>query len=510
MTTPVPTPLPAETDVVVVGGGSAGCAVAARLVEGGREVLLLEAGPDPGPRGDPRWPADLLDATSMGTSCDWGFDSRDTYAGQVVGFERARILGGCSTHNSAVQTWGHAADYDAWAQVGGPDWSAAALRPLFARAAAQQQVHTYALDELTPFQEAWYAAGPAAGLPQLADLNDLDQTVGVAPESVNIVDGVRFNGAFAYLDPLREDLRLTIAGDALVDRVLLDGTQATGVVVRSRGETAEVRAALVVLCGGTYCSPAILLRSGIGPAADLRALEIPVVADRPGVGANLHDQPFVLMSWEGSAAIAHAMTAHAAGGWTPEEQVMAKVASSFDPGVFDLHFMPYSPVRPEKPFGRGWHAGVGALTPRSRGAVTLASRDPDVLPLVDHGFLADPEGHDLAVLVEGIGRLRELAAQPALRALLGAETAPGPAGITDPAALRGHLLDHIDNYWHPVGTCAMGPASEPTAVVDGAGAVHGVERVLVADCALMPAVPRATTAMPAVVVGERIAATVLA
>src|SRR3954447_22423043 len=128
MTTPVPTPLPAETDVAVVGGASAGCAVAARLVEGGREVLLLEAGPDPGPRGDPRWPADLLDATSMGTSCDWGFDSRDTYAGQVVGFERARILGGCSTHNSAVQTWGHAADYDAWAQVGGPDWSAAALR----------------------------------------------------------------------------------------------------------------------------------------------------------------------------------------------------------------------------------------------------------------------------------------------------------------------------------------------------------------------------------------------
>ncbi|HWI73496.1 MAG TPA: GMC family oxidoreductase [Baekduia sp.] len=508
MTTSVP--LPAETDVIVVGGGSAGCAVAARLAEGGRDVLLLEAGPDPGPLGDPRWPADLLDARSMGTSCDWGFDSGDTYPDQVVGFERARILGGCSTHNSAVQTWGHAADYDAWARVGGPDWSAAALRPLFERASAQQQVRTYALGELTPFQQAWHAAGPGAGLPHLDHLNNLDETVGVGPESVSIVDGVRFNGAFAYLDPLREDPRLTIAGDALVDRLLLDGTRAAGVVVLRGGETVEVRSTLVVLCGGTYCSPAVLLRSGIGPAADLRALGIPVVADRPGVGANLHDQPFVLMSWEGSAELAHAMVAHAAGGWTPEEQVMAKAASSHDPGVFDLHVMPYSPTRPEKPFGRGWHAGVGALTPRSRGAVTLASRDPEVLPRVDHAFLTDPEGHDLAVLIEGIALARELAAQPALRDLLGAETAPGPAGITDPGALRAHLLSNIDNYWHPVGTCAMGAASDPAAVVDGGGAVHGVEGVLVGDCALMPAIPRATTAMPAVVVGERIAASVLA
>lgn len=495
--------LPAEADVIVVGGGTAGAAVAARLVEGGREVLVLEAGPDPGPLGSPDWPADLVDATRLGTSLDWGLDSGSTYPDQVIKFERSRVLGGCSAHNGAVQTWGHRADYDGWAEYAGPGWATNELLPYFARATEQLKVHTYERAELTPYQEAWLGAWTEGGLPLLDDLNGLDETVGVAPESVNIVDGVRFNAAFAYLDPLRGDARLTIRGDALVDRLLLEGDRVAGVVAIRDGAPVEVRADLVILCGGTFLTPTVLLRSGIGPAADLRALGIDVAVDSPGVGANLHDQPFVLMSWEGSAEMGEAMAAHAAAGWAPDEQVMAKCASSFDPDVFDIHILPYSPTHLFD--GRSWHAGAGCLLPRSRGTVKLRGTDPEALPLIDHRFYTDPEGHDLAVLAEGVAMMRELAASPALREILGAEKAPGPVGAETAEEIATHLRSHPDSYWHPVGTAKMGPDSDPTAVADHTGAVRGVEGCMVADCALMPVIPRATTAMPAVVIGERVA-----
>jgi choline dehydrogenase len=293
----------------------------------------------------------------------------------------------------------------------------------------------------------------------------------------------------------------------LVDRLLLEGSRTVGVRAIHHGDAVEIRGSLVILCAGTFGTPAVLLRSGIGPAGELRALGIPVLDDLPGVGANLHDQPFVLMSWEGSAQIGRAMEDHAAQGWTPDEQVMAKAASSFDPACFDIHLLPYSPTHLGE--GRTWHAGAACLLPRSRGRVWLTSPDPAILPRVDRRFLSDPQGHDIAVLAEGVALLRELAGQPGLRTLLGREVPPGPAGLTSPPDIRRHLLSHPDSYWHPVGTCAMGPAADPAAVADGRGAVHGVTGCLVADCALMPVVPRATTAMPALVIGERIAAFVL-
>jgi choline dehydrogenase len=493
----------AEAEIIVVGGGTSGAVVAARLAEHGLHVMVLEAGPDPGPYGDPRWPADLLDATRLPASCDWGFNSGDTYPDRVVPFERAKVLSGCSAHNGAVQTWGHRIDYDGWAALGNPGWSTQDLLPLFERASRQLRVRTYTPAQLTPWQRAWYDAGPDLGLPWLKDLNDLDEGVGIAPESVNIVDGTRWNTAFAYLDPLRGRGNLTIVGDATVDRILIEKGRTVGVSVLYGGKLCRVASQRVVLAGGTFCSPAVLLRSGVGAAARLRALEIPRSVELPGVGANLHDQPFIMLRWTGSDRMAAAMEAALASGWAPDEQTLAKAASSFERHAFDMHLLPYSPTHIHD--GRSWHAGIGALCPRSRGKVWLKSRDPQVLPAVDHAFLSDPEGHDAKVLIEGIALLREMAAGSRLAPLLGRELRPGPE-VLGHEALLAFLKENPNSYWHPVGSCKMGPASDPDSVVDARGAVHGLDGCFIADCSIMPFVPRATTAMPAVVIGERIAA----
>jgi choline dehydrogenase len=498
-------PLPTEAEYVVVGGGTAGNVVAARLAEAGHEVLVLEAGPDFGPEGAASWPADIVDATRLGRSHDWGYDSGDTYPWRV-GFERARAIGGSSDFNGCTQTWGHRRDYDAWAESGLTGWATDDLVPLFEAGTERMRVRLYDAAELTPWQHAWYEAAPAVGMPMIADLNDLDEAAGFAPEAVNIQNGVRVNSAFAYLDPVRQLPNLTIVGEALVDRVVVEHGRAVAVVVQHRGETYTVRGGTIVLAGGAYNSPTVLLRSGIGPYAQLAPLGIPLVEHLPGVGENLHDQPFLLMSWEGSERMAREMDAARAAGWAPDEQAMGKAASSFESEAFDLHFLPYSPTH--RGDVKRWSVGTSALLPRSRGFVRLRSADPEAQPVIDHRFLTDPEGIDVSMLAEGAGILRELAASTALAGLVGAEIHPGPDTFTT-EALRAHLYANPDNYWHPVGTCKMGVADDPLAVVDERARVHGVAGLRIADASIMPRIPRATTAMPAIVMGEKVAAMLL-
>jgi choline dehydrogenase len=492
-----------EAGYIVVGGGTSGNVIAARLAEAGEDVLLLEAGPDFGPFGSGAWPPDILDATRLGHSHDWGYDSGDTLP-HKVGFERARAIGGCSDFNGTTQTWGHRRDYDDWAAAGNDGWSADELLPFFEEGTRKMRVRRYRVDELTPWQHAWYNAGATIGLPRLDTLNNLDETVGFAPEDNNIVDGIRWNTAFAYLDPVRPLPNLRIVGESHVDRILVEHGRASGVEVLSRGGRHVVRSDRIIVCGGAYNSPQVLQRSGIGPAALLSGLDIPVLVDLPGVGENLHDQPFALMSWAGSDRLAADMARSRAAGWAPDEQAMAKASSSFGAGVFDLHFLPYSPSH--RGDAKRWSCGVGALLPRSRGHVRVVSRDPEAKPVIDHRFLSDPEGHDVRVLAEGIEQLRAIAATPEMAAPAGPEIHPGP-GITGRVELIAHVRANPDNYWHPVGTCKMGRG--PDAVVDSRARVHGVEGLLVADCSIMPRIPRATTAMPAVVIGERVASFLL-
>lgn len=493
--------LPAEAEYVIVGGGTAGNVIASRLASSGADVLVLEAGPDFGAFGSAEWPADILDATRLGYSNDWGYDSGTTLP-NVVQFERARAIGGCSDFNGTTQTWGHRRDYDDWAAAGNPGWSTDELLPLFDEGTRMMRVKRYAAAELTPWQHAWYDAGTDVGLPQLETLNRFDETVGFAPEDNNIVDGIRWNTAFAYLDPVRALSNIRIVGEAHVARILFENGSAAGVEVIWHGETHVVRSAKVVVSGGAYNSPQVLQRSGVGAADVLAEFDIPVIADLSGVGENLHDQPFALMSWEGSDAMTADMDRLRSEGWAPDEQAMAKAASSFDPDVFDMHFLPYSPSHL---FNRKrWSCGVGALLPESRGFVRITGRDPETKPIIDHRFLSDPENHDAKVLAEGMQQLREIAGVSRMAAKIGNEIYPGPE-VGDFAALVAHVSANPDNYWHPVGTCKMGPASDRSAVVDNTGKVHGLDGIWVADASIMPRVPRATTAMPTVVIGERVA-----
>jgi choline dehydrogenase len=259
----------------------------------------------------------------------------------------------------------------------------------------------------------------------------------------------------------------------------------------------------VVLCGGAYGSPAILLRSGVGDPAELRRLGIPTVVDLPGVGRNLHDHPVTALVFAGTAELERRMRAFAAQRWAPEEQTIAKARSTRCGRGFDLHIFPTGGPLPD---GAGWRwlFPIACMTPRSRGALRLASADPGVAPVIDHAYLSDPQGEDLAVLLDGLDLGRRLARQAPLADLLGEERLPGPvAGGRE--ALAALCRRYCQHYAHPVGTCRMGPASDRGAVADATGRIRGLDNAWVADASLIPVIPRANTNMPVLAVAQRVA-----
>lgn len=500
----IATRFPAAVDTIVAGAGTAGAAVAGRLAAGSSgRTLLLEAGPDYGPADSGRWPRDLLDATSVAWSHDWGYTGE--FAGQVIRFGRARVIGGCSSHNAGAVVFGSRFDYDGWAAAGNAGWSARELHPLFTAAWKQLRVRPVGLGELTPFQRACRDAIVNNGIPAVEDFNDLEDSVGVAPFPVNIDGGIRVNSAFAYVDPVRD--RLLVVGDAHVERVLVRGGRAVGVAVRDgrdEGRLVEIGASRVVLSAGAYGSPAILLRSGIGPAAQLTAVGVKPMLDLPGVGRNLHDQPCVEVHYEGSSELTEMMERHqAATGWQPHEQVIAKFPSASCRQGFDLHIYPVGGYSKDASTWF-WFLGVACLNPLSRGSVRLTGPSLDDKLLIDHRYLSDPGGNDRARLAEGLERVREIAQAPELRRLLGRETRPGRE-VTGRRAIERFIDRAAVHYYHPAGSCKMGPASDPEAVVDGDGRVHGIAGLYVADASLMPAVTSGNTNMPTAVIGERIA-----
>ena len=489
--------LPDSADTIVVGGGTGGAALAGVLAgHSSQSLLLIEAGPDYGPHAGGGWPADVLNARDIPLSHDWGLDTGTSIPGRVLDLPRARILGGCSSHNGCTASLAARADYDDWATQGNPGWACADVEPLLHWAHGRFRVRRYAMPELTAPQAAFVHAGLAAGLPFADDLDDLDAGPGIGPMPVNITDGTRWNAAFAFLDPVRDASHLRIAGRTTARHLLVRRGAVTGVeVTTADGRAHTIQAGRVVLAAGAYHSPALLLRSGIGPAGELRALGIKPAADLPGVGRHLLDHPCAALHFTGRDRLAAEL---AAASWNPDEQTVGRARSSHcDSGPYDMHVFMVAGANSGHPGLPPISLYAGAMRARSEGRVTLAPAAATGLA-IDHQYLSDPGGYDRAVLAEALELLRTITADSKL-----AEILAGPAG---PAA---DPLDGPVSYCHPAGTCKLGPATDPAAVVNAAGAVHGIDNLYVADASIMPSITRGNPNLPTAMIGARIAAGLL-
>ena len=494
-------------DVLILGGGTAGCVLAARLSEDGScSVCLVEAGPDYGPHEEGGWPKEMLDARAVPKTHDWGLDDD-------VSLLRARIVGGCSAHNACFVVWGAREDYDEWSDRGA-GWTFASLEPYLRRAEAELRTRELASEELSAWHHAARAAAVRLGFPRLGSFNDLDADEGVAPIPLNAVGDVRWSTAFAYLDSARGRGNLELVADAQVDRVVLEGDRAVGAIAHTADGERELLAARVVLAAGAYGSPAILMRSGIGPADQLRQLGIELRLDRPGVGANLVDHSGVNVFFQPNERLTEKLRGQVQRGLLFQGQCAIRARTSVCPeGLWDLHLLPWASqigawpgLLPEGIIEGDFetHITVFAMKPASRGRVRLRSADPAALPLVEQHFLSDHEGRDLATILAGVERVRELAAAPELAELISQEVFPGPS-VLGRDALATWAREAVRGYFHPVGTCAMGPAGDECAVVDECGAVHGIENLHVVDASVMPTIPRANTNLATVAIAERLA-----
>jgi choline dehydrogenase len=478
-------------DFLILGGGPAGCVLAARLSEDpGCRVALVEAGPDYGPRTRGAWPAELLDATAIPESHDW----RD----RDGSLPWARVIGGCSSHNACAVTRAAPAEYDAWSAFGGDDWRWATLGPCLSRARTALGASQIGPDAVGMWDQTVLDAARESGFAAVNDLDD--QASGAAIVASNTSGVERVNAAFAYLDPARSRPNLTVLDRTLADRVLLRAGRASGALVHGSSGPQKLASDRVVLAAGGYGSPAILMRSGIGPEDELRAHGIRVRHLLRGVGAELADHCRIGLGFELREDVASALAAERSTRRRVAQTIVKWRLDGSGDALTDGHLLAIVP--PDRSHGR---ITVGLFGLQSFGRVGLRSVDPAALPRVDERFLSNLAGDDLARLVEGSERARELVASDPLRRLVASEQEPGPS-----QSLAQHARATAASFYHPTGTCRMGAPDDSGAVVDGAGRVHGLDGLLVADASIIPISPRAGTHLTTLAVAERVAELTLA
>ena len=490
-------------DYVIVGGGTAGCVVAARLAEDPDcTVALLEAGPSD--EGDRRVLVLRDWMNLLGTELDYDYAIEPQARGNSrIRHSRARVLGGCSSHNGCVSFRAPDFDLRRWVEQGARGWGPEDMAPFFQRVFARAPTQE---PPDNPVNHAFIEAARQAGFPRLTFLNQGDLAEGVGKFQINVRDGIRLSSSVAYLHPLsRLPSNLQVLTGAPARRILFDESRNAVGVLTDRG-LVEARREIVVACGA-FDSPKLLLLSGVGPAAQLGGLGIPVVADRPGVGEHLLDHPEGVVVYESGRPVPDAT----ANFW--DIGLFAKSSASEPHPDIMCHFglVPFDmntkllgyPTAPH-----GFSITPNVPRSRSQGVVRLRSADPRDPPSIDFRYYTDPEGYDERILLAGVKLARRVAAQPALQAWIERELAPGPALQSD-----GELSEYArltgNTVYHPAGTCRMGDPSDPQAVVDPLLRVLGVQRLRIADASIFPSMTSVNPATTIMAIGERCADLIL-
>jgi choline dehydrogenase len=507
-------------DYVIVGAGSAGCVLAARLSEDPDvQVLLMESGP-PDVKENIHVPLGYLQLG--GSDVDWDYHSapEEHCLGRRITLPRGRVLGGSSSINAMVYIRGNPLDYDEW---GVPGWAWSDLLPYFVKAEDNERGASELHGAGGPLpvgeqrsgnriSQAFVDAGEQAGLARNPDFNGERQD-GVGLYQLTQREGMRASAAVAYLHPAMERPNLTVMTHMHVERILFEGARAVGVQASRLGEPQELRAEReVILAAGAYNSPQLLMLSGVGPAEHLAMREIETLVDQPAVGENLSDHPATQLVWttpepeslllamepaaleeyEASRTGPFASNLAEAGGF-------ARVGSGAPAPDIQFHVAPVHIVEEgmRDPEGHGVWVSPCLLTERSRGSVRLASSDPSAKPIVHNAFYSERE--DLERMIAGLRLAQEICGQPAMRPYC-AEPFNVPADDSR-EALAAHVARTTFAIYHPVGTCRMG--ADAASVVDEQLLVRGLEGLRVVDASVMPTVPRGNTNAPTIALAER-------
>ena len=523
-----------QADFVIVGAGSAGCAMAYRLSEAGASVIVIEhGGTDAGPF--IQMPAALSYPMNM-QRYDWGYQSEpEPYlGGRRLACPRGKVIGGSSSINGMVYVRGHAMDFDHWAEAGADGWSFADVLPYFRRMETWHDgghggdvtwrgtdgpLHVSRGPRTNPLFAAFVEAGRQAGYQVTDDYNGQQQE-GFGPMEQTVWQGRRWSAANAYLRPALKRANCTLV-NGLAQRVVVEDHRAVGVEIRRGGKTRIIRARReVVLAASSINSPKLLMLSGIGPAEELAGLGIEVIADRRGVGRNLQDHLELYLQMASRLPITlykhwNLMSKALIGAqWLLTKKGMG-ASNQFESAAFirsragipypdvQYHFLPLA-VRYDGKVaaaGHGFQAHVGPMRSKSRGSVTLASKDPAAAPRILFNYMSHPE--DWEDFRRCIRLTREIFGQDAFAPYVDHEIQPGAQAQTD-AELDAFIREHVESAYHPCGTCRMGRPDDPEAVVDPEARVIGVEGLRVADSSIFPRITNGNLNAPSIMVGEKV------